>query len=327
MIYNYLYGGFMKKIEILDCTLRDGGYVNHWGFNDEEIIEITDALKKSNIEYIEAGFLTNQPTTRSNKTLYTSVSDVKNKIVMINYGEYDFNKIDKSTTVRIAFKKHHIKTLAETLKILNNNHITFSLNPMHISLYNSDELSQLFDIVNKYTPFCLTAVDTMGIMNESETKNLFVKIDKNIEKNIKIGFHSHNNLNLSLNNTKELLSLGLDRSIIIDSSLDGLGRGGGMLSTNDIATFLNNYYNKSYDIELLNAISEKHIKIINTYDKSPYSLTARNKCHPNYGRYLFNKNINNKEINSLLKKIPNEHKSNYNEKVIQDIYKKNFPLL
>ena len=41
----------MRKIEILDCTLRDGGYVNENNFGKNNIIDIKDSLKKISIYF------------------------------------------------------------------------------------------------------------------------------------------------------------------------------------------------------------------------------------------------------------------------------------
>ena len=46
------------SIQILDCTLRDGGYINDWRFGKKTIISILDKLEKANIDIIECGFLT-----------------------------------------------------------------------------------------------------------------------------------------------------------------------------------------------------------------------------------------------------------------------------
>ncbi|MCT7519033.1 hypothetical protein [Aliarcobacter cryaerophilus] len=40
----------MSKITILDCTLRDGGYINNWEFGDKNIIKVVKNLVDSNIE-------------------------------------------------------------------------------------------------------------------------------------------------------------------------------------------------------------------------------------------------------------------------------------
>ena len=46
-----------KSIKILDCTLRDGGYLNDWEFGINSIQSVIDNLTQSHIDYIECGFL------------------------------------------------------------------------------------------------------------------------------------------------------------------------------------------------------------------------------------------------------------------------------
>ena len=46
-----------KTVKILDCTLRDGGYIINWNFGKEGIISILDYLSSAGIDYAEAGFL------------------------------------------------------------------------------------------------------------------------------------------------------------------------------------------------------------------------------------------------------------------------------
>ena len=50
----------MKNIKMLDCTLRDGGYVNDWNFGEDNIRNIISLLNKSGIDFIETGFLTKE---------------------------------------------------------------------------------------------------------------------------------------------------------------------------------------------------------------------------------------------------------------------------
>ncbi|EKS3204869.1 hypothetical protein QBY36_000738 [Campylobacter coli] len=45
------------SIGILDCTLRDGGYINNWNFKDEHIEKILNALIKAKIDIIESWIL------------------------------------------------------------------------------------------------------------------------------------------------------------------------------------------------------------------------------------------------------------------------------
>ena len=45
------------NIEVLDCTLRDGGYCNEWRFGFENAGKITKALTEARIEMVECGFI------------------------------------------------------------------------------------------------------------------------------------------------------------------------------------------------------------------------------------------------------------------------------
>lgn len=50
----------MSNIKLLDCTLRDGGYINNWNFGEEEIRDILFNLAKSGTDIIECGFLSDK---------------------------------------------------------------------------------------------------------------------------------------------------------------------------------------------------------------------------------------------------------------------------
>ena len=64
------------KIKILDCTLRDGGYVNHWEFGKKTIKAIIQKLDRAHIDIIECGFLTEKPVT-DDFTLFKDVQKIK----------------------------------------------------------------------------------------------------------------------------------------------------------------------------------------------------------------------------------------------------------
>ncbi|UAM78062.1 hypothetical protein LAE74_06890 [Campylobacter coli] len=45
------------RIGVLDCTLRDGGYLNNWKFGRGAIVNIIERLGLSGVDYIELGFV------------------------------------------------------------------------------------------------------------------------------------------------------------------------------------------------------------------------------------------------------------------------------
>jgi 4-hydroxy 2-oxovalerate aldolase len=46
-------GWKMNRIKVLDCTLRDGGYVNNWEFGENNIKSIINKLSASELEIVE----------------------------------------------------------------------------------------------------------------------------------------------------------------------------------------------------------------------------------------------------------------------------------
>lgn len=46
----------MGKISLLDCTLRDGGYVNDWEFGHNNLVSIFERLVDAGVDIVEIGF-------------------------------------------------------------------------------------------------------------------------------------------------------------------------------------------------------------------------------------------------------------------------------
>jgi 4-hydroxy 2-oxovalerate aldolase len=62
-----------SKIKILDCTLRDGGYLVDWNFGKKSIHSILENLSKSGIDFIELGFL-KENVFNEDKTFFSSIN-------------------------------------------------------------------------------------------------------------------------------------------------------------------------------------------------------------------------------------------------------------
>lgn len=109
------------KISLLDCTLRDGGYINDWEFGNEALISVFNRLNGAGVDIIEIGFLDQgrrfdmnrsiQPDTASMSKVYNKASEKKSMVVaMIDYGTCDIDNLQlKSETfidgIRVIFKK------------------------------------------------------------------------------------------------------------------------------------------------------------------------------------------------------------------------------
>lgn len=55
----------MGRIQLLDCTLRDGGYVNDWNFGHNNLISILERLVNARIDIVEVGFIVKEESSTS----------------------------------------------------------------------------------------------------------------------------------------------------------------------------------------------------------------------------------------------------------------------
>lgn len=102
----------MNNMQILDCTLRDGGYINDWKFGLNVIQDIIGKLIEANIDLIEVGFLRDCDYD-VNKTLFNNCKEIANIlpkhkrnsqfVAMILHNLYDINKLENYDGKTIEF--------------------------------------------------------------------------------------------------------------------------------------------------------------------------------------------------------------------------------
>lgn len=327
------------SVKVLDCTLRDGGYVNNFAFGEDTAKKIISGLVDSCLEYVEVGFFRNTKSD-TETTVFTSFSGVEHLLpvtknnsqyfAMIVYGTFDIDKIPlKSQTkidgIRVTFKKKEIDDALAYIKKIQDKGYIVSANPTGVHQYSDNDLLSLIGKINKYNPDIFAIVDTLGLLKSDELLRIFYLVNHNLNKDITIAFHSHNNLQLSFSNAQALLASNTKRELIIDASVRGMGRGAGNLCTELLLQYLNDNFEKKYNlIPILKIIDEQIDKIYATNPwgyNVPYYLAASMKCHPNYASFLTDKaSISVESMSEILALIPENKKSNYDEKLIQGLY-------
>lgn len=329
----------MNKISILDCTLRDGGYINSFKFYKNSIKAIISKLSESNIEIIECGFLKSNAFDK-NKTLFGSIEAIdefitkkgnnSKYVAMIAYGDISLDEISEYngysvTGIRLTFHENQIEEAMNFAKELAKKGYDIFVQPVGTAFYTDKMLLELINKVNELDPYAFYIVDTLGTMYSRDILRMFYLIDNNLKRNIKVGYHSHNNLQLSFSNSQELISLNPKREIIIDSSVFGMGRGAGNLCTELITRYINENIADKYDIMPILEIMDEYIMPVYRQHpwgySAPYYIAAINDCHPNYATFLMNKEtLCIRDINSIIKSIPEENKHIYSEVLIGRMY-------
>lgn len=329
----------MNDIKILDCTLRDGGYINNWEFGNNTIKAIIKNLVNSNVDIIETGFIRNV-THDENSSVFSSIDQIKSVIepkssrvlyaAMVEQHNYDDRLISnydgKSIDIiRLTFRKNEWNEAKKTIKDIMKKGYKVCVQPVGTASYDDQLLLDLLKEVNEIKPFAFYLVDTLGLMYRHDMRRLFYLIDNNLSKDILLGFHSHNNLQMSFANAQEMMRLSNNRKIILDSSCYGMGRGVGNLTTELIIDYINNNIEQKYSLAPILNIVDKYLMPIYAetrwgYDL-PYFLSATVKCHPNYAAYLMKKQtLEIEKIEKILSLIPIDKRDEYDNCLIEKLY-------
>ena len=328
----------MFKIQVLDCTLRDGGYINQWKFGQEIIKKTIHSLVETNIDIIELGFLTKSLEYDENITLFSSIKEAINLIIpgkssstyvlMINHGEYDLNTLPESSNLvglRYAFHKNDLYKAMEQSKIIIKKGYKLFLQPMVINAYTTKDITTLIDFANDLQPYALYIVDSFGVLSPNDVIKYANRFDSEMVESIKIGFHSHNNKQFSMANSVTFID-SLNRDIIIDSSIYGMGRGAGNLNTEIIIDYINHYQgNNNYKSLNLLEIIEKYYYPLQRKSpwgySLPFYLSAKHCLHPNYAKHLIDLDtLDIEEIEQILETISVNDRTVYNFELIQQKY-------
>jgi 4-hydroxy 2-oxovalerate aldolase len=252
----------MKNINILDCTLRDGGFHTNWNFDSEVVRNLLKSLDENGVSIIEMGYKSPNSVDVGeykicNDTFIKSIINFDiNAELSFMIDVKDFIKDDKFDMIlfkktinhsskspfsycRIATTFHQLKYINEIiaeLKYLNYKVIT---NLMQISLLNYTQIKQYIDIVKNKVD-CIYIADSLGTLESTDIQNIFGKHKIN-------GIHAHDNMGLAFSNS--LLSLKYGCSFI-DSTITGMGRGVGNVKTEQLVL----YKNKTITSSLLDCV-------------------------------------------------------------------------
>lgn len=329
------------SIRILDCTLRDGGYINDWNFGKKTIVSILDKLERANIDIIECGFLTRMVRDKD-CSLFGSITEVKEVlpkresasmfVAMIAIGEkelhprelepYDGTSVEG---IRLTFHQDEVSQAIDWAGILMEKGYQVFMQPVGTAFYSDIELLQLVERMNKLKPYAFYIVDTLGSMYRNDVTHRFHLINENMDPDIQLGFHGHNNLQLAFSNAQILGKIQTKRTLILDSTVYGMGRGAGNLPTELITQYINKNISSKYDVTMVMDIYDEHIAAIRKeYEWGytlPYHIAASHVCHPNYAAYLINKQtLTMKDIEKIIQSIPEEYKVLYDRSLVERLY-------
>lgn len=329
-----------KRVTVLDCTLRDGGYCNNWQFDKKTAQSVIKSLNGSGVDIVEIGY--KSPRTHHEKTFeglyrfctesqlnFLKKTDQVKYAFMIDAKEFlDGDHADTSLIndtipqsqdslfewVRIATYAQNFSGCRELIDEFKAAGYKVTLNLMGVSLLTHDELSQAIQQYSKAEMDVLYFSDSFGDLTHAEVLECVSLIRKYYKG--KIGIHTHDNNGLAFANTLCAIGAGVD---FIDCTIMGMGRGAGNLRTEQMLLHL--YFKRGYThlnpSELLEVINTYFVPMQEEFHWGwdyTYMLSALQNIHPSYCMNLRASNqYSIEQVSAILNGISLEKRKKYDE--------------
>lgn len=328
------------RIKVLDCTLRDGGLgledifkndSSEKGFSDETIDSLRCNLTRSKIDIIELGSIEITSDDRSRFAIYPDIQTISKKKPLKSTSEQLFAALYRGPdtplndipnwnaslceAVRVIIRYSELQKSLDFCAGLSKKGYKVFVQPMLTMRYTDEEIDLLIDSANSMSAYALYFVDSYGYMTTKDILRLYNHYDSGLNKEVKIGFHAHNNMNLAFSNVIDFLENSEERDVIVDSCILGMGQGAGNLQTEIIVPYLNKEYGKDYAYDsILNACEE--IERYSPPGKWGYSVTRllpalHNSAYKYSLAFRNTYGMNYVDINNVFKDMPADLRHRY----------------
>ncbi len=301
---------YRPDIKVVDATIRDGGLVNNFYFDDAFIKDLYQTNIKAGVDYMEFGYKASKEIFNVNEfgdwkfcdeesiRRIVGNNDTDLKIaVMADVGRTDYKKdiIDKKDSVidiiRIATYINTIPAAIEMIEYCHSKGYETSINIMAISTSDAADIEQALELLGQSHVDVFYIVDSYGAIYPEQMRRLselYLSVADKYGK--KVGIHAHNNQQMAFANTIEATACGVS---YLDATMLGMGRGAGNCALESLLGFLKN---PRYSITpVLKFVQTKMLELkaqglVWGYD-IPYLITGLLNQHPRTAIAM----INNKD--------------------------------
>ena len=333
-----------QKISLLDCTLRDGAYIVNADFGESVIKGLIQKLQQARVNIIECGWL-KDTAHQQGTTFYHVPSDLEQYIiekqkncfycVMIDWDRYNVENLPdydgKSVdAVRIVFPHGKCREAVQIGKRIREKGYEVFFQAANTLAYSDADLSELAHEMNEFEPTGISVVDTFGAMYEEDLERILHVLDTSLKEKIQLGFHSHNNQQLSFALVMFFVKYlwNSRRNIFVDASLCGMGRGAGNTTTELTVSFLNRKYNTNYNLDAVMDAIDMYMVGIQENNQWGYSteyyIAGLYCCHVNNIAYLLkNHRTTAKDMRNIIESLSEEERKKYDYDLLERKYIEN----
>lgn len=328
----------MSVIKLLDCTLRDGAYIVNAEFGEPAIKGIIRKLQDAGIDIIECGWLKDKEHVKGT-SFYHVPSDVVPYITerkpnfmyvaMIDWDRYDLSNLPECDgnsidAIRVVFPYNKFREGIKVGKHVLEKGYTLFFQAANTLAYSNEDLIELAKEVNASGAKSLSVVDTFGAMYEEDLDRIVNVLNAELDPGVALGFHSHNNQQLAFSNAIHFIKLldKTDRTVVVDSSLCGMGRGAGNATTELMVNYLNRKYETGYNMNAIMDAIDIYMKYFEekyTWGYSTeYCIAGMYCCHVNNIAYLTkNHRTSAKDMRNIIESLSPEDRKKYDYDLLE----------
>lgn len=289
----------VSKFEILDCSIRDGGYLNNWNFDKKMVKDICRNVSKTGVDIIEIGYR-NLPkgnmgiwysvTEELVDYLFKDISGIKAALMIDCAKSSGLSDIPDSRNslvkmYRVACHKDKVIEAIRLSEGIKEKGYIVSIQLMGIGGYTAKDFSSTANHISKSGIDYVYFADSYGSLFPQDIKRYTEQLKA---ANKKIGFHAHNSLELAFANTLEAINNGVS---IVDGTIFGIGRGAGNLPLEVLIIYLertlnNRKYNSLPILDIIDRYFTDLKSKLNWGYSLPYMLSGILEVHPDYAKHL-----------------------------------------
>ncbi len=276
----------LRKIEIMDTTLRDGEQTSGVSFPSAEKLTIAKLLlEELNVDRIEVASArvsegefqaVKSITEWANKHDYikriemlTFVDGGKSIDWMIKAGAKVQNLLTKGSLNHLTHQlkktpEQHFSEIKQVIELAQKNGIATNvyLEDWSNGMHNSREyVFQFLDFLATQPLERILLPDTLGVLTPSETYDYFSQITAKYP-NIHFDFHAHNDYDLSVANVMESIKAGA-RGLHL--TVNGMGERAGNAPMASVVAVINDFFKEEIEIQVKETSLYSVSKLIETF--------------------------------------------------------------
>jgi 4-hydroxy 2-oxovalerate aldolase len=287
---------YRKEIKVLDCTVRDGGLMNKWQFDESFVKAVYYTCINAGIDYMEIGYKSSESAFKreevgiwrfcDEKDVRKVIGDNKNTglkisamadIGRVNYEDIPQKKDSVIDMIRVACYVHQVdKAIALAEHCLGKGY-EVTINLMAVSQVIEHDLDEALGDLSKSKVPVVYLVDSYGSMYCEQIEYLVNKYQEYMPDKT-IGVHAHNNMQLAFSNTITGI---IKNCNMLDATFLGIGRGAGNCPMEILLSFLKN---PKFDLKPVYQLIQDYMipiqKNIQWGYHIPYLVTGAMNEHP-----------------------------------------------